>query len=260
MAPITTLIVSGPLCADTADCRLLASVLFGEELSVGDAGGLRIGVVRDTVSEDVTPEVREACEAAIETLRSETDGEVREIALPDLEAATLAAILIINSESMSGTTPARLNQLSPELSPIARGSLKYRSLLPSAATVQATRVRTMMRRRLAALFAEVDVIAWPTVPAPAPPLEAPMVELPSGTSTADQANVRGAALANLTGIPSISMPVGLSEEGLPIALQLQAGWGRDELLLDAAEALERANGRRWVESLPPSAKAQPTEV
>ena len=260
MAPVTTLIVSGPLCADAADCRLLGSVLYGEQLAGGDAAGLRIGVVRDPVSEDVTPEIAAACEEAIEALRAETGGEVREIELPDLEAATLAAILIINSESMGGVTPERLNHLDPELSPIARGTLKYRMVLPATATVQSSRVRTLMRRRLATLFEQVDLIAWPTVPAPAPPLEAPMVELPSGINTADQANVRGAALANLTGIPSISMPVGLSSEGLPLALQLQAAWGRDELLLDAAEALERANGRRWVESLPPMAVASPTEA
>ena len=260
MAPITTLIVSGPLCADAADCRLLGSVLFGEELAGGDAAGLRIGVVRDTVSEDVAPEVKTACEEAIEVLRAETGGTVTEISLPDLEAATLAAILIINSESMSGTRPEQLNRLDPELSPIARGTLKYRMLLPAAATTQAALLRTLMRRRLAAIFADVDVIAWPTIPAPAPPLDSPMVELPSGTHTADQANVRGAALANLTGIPSISMPVGLSDEGLPVALQLQGAWGRDELLLDATEALERANGRHWVEALPPLAAAEPTEV
>jgi aspartyl-tRNA(Asn)/glutamyl-tRNA(Gln) amidotransferase subunit A len=260
MAPVTTLIVSGPLCADAADCRLLGSVLFGEELAAGDAAGLRIGIVRDPVSEDVTPEVGKACEEAIAALEAETGGTVKEISLPELEAATLAAILIINSESMSGTRPEQLNQLDPELSPIARGTLKYRMLLPAAATAQATRVRTLMRRRLAALFEEVDVIAWPTIPAPAPPLDAPLVQLPSGTQTADQANVRGAALANLTGIPSISVPVGLSDEGLPLALQLQAAWGRDELLLDAAEALERANARRWVEALPPMAAAEPTEA
>jgi Asp-tRNA(Asn)/Glu-tRNA(Gln) amidotransferase A subunit family amidase len=260
MAAITTLIVSGPLCADAADCRLLGSALFGEELHAGDAAGLRIGVVRDTVSEDVTPEVGEACEAAIEALRAETDGEVREIELPDLEVATLAAILAINAESLTGVTPEQLNGLHPEISPINRGFMKYRMLLPAAAPVQAGRVRTLMRRRVAALFTEVDAIAWPTIPAVAPPLEAPLVELPSGTHTADQANVRGAALANLTGIPAISVPVGLGGEGLPIALQLQAAWGRDELLLDAAEALERANGRRWVESLPPLAQAEPTEA
>ncbi len=83
-------------------------------------------------------------------------------------------------------------------------------LIPAAAVVKSGLVRSAMRRRLAALFEHIDVLAWPTVPAVAPPLEAPMVELPSGTTTADQANVRGAGLANLTGIPSITTPVGLS--------------------------------------------------
>jgi Asp-tRNA(Asn)/Glu-tRNA(Gln) amidotransferase A subunit family amidase len=257
MDGISTTIVSGPLSADAADCRLLGSALFGEELPRSEAGGLRIGVIRDAVSEDVAPEVREACEAAIEALRSETGGEVREVELADLDAAALATVLIANVESLGNSTVERLNNLDPEISPINRGFLKYRMLLPAAAGVKSYGIRTLMRRRLADVFEQVDVLAWPTVPAVAPPLEAPLVELPSGTLTADQANVRGAGLANLTGIPAISVPVGLAAGELPIALQLQAAWGRDELLLDAAEALERANGRHWVEALPPLARAQP---
>ena len=55
MAPITTLIVSGPLCADAADCRLLGSVLFGEELQANTPTGLRIGRAscRERVCNDV---------------------------------------------------------------------------------------------------------------------------------------------------------------------------------------------------------------
>jgi Asp-tRNA(Asn)/Glu-tRNA(Gln) amidotransferase A subunit family amidase len=261
VAAVTETIVSGPICADAADCRLLGSALFGEELTTGDTAGLRIGVVRDAVSEDVAPEVHDACETAIEALRDETGGEIREIELAGLETATMAAVLIINAEMMNGVTPQRLNEIDPGLSPINRGFVKYRTLMPAAAIVQAKRIRTLVRHRLAALFEEVDVVAWPTLPAVAPPLEAPLVELPSGTLTADQANVRGGALANLTGIPGISVPVGLSSDGLPIGLQLQAAWRRDELLLDAAEALERANGRRWVEALSPLAQeAEPTGV
>ncbi len=260
MADVSTTIVSGPLCADAADARLLGGVLCGGELAAGDAQGMRIGLVRDNVSEDVTPDVRDACEAAIAALVAETGGELRQIELADVEPAALATVLIANTEGLAGVSPSRLNDLDPELSPIARGFLKYRMLLPAAASVKAQQVRTLMRRRLAAIFEDVDVIAWPTVPAPAPSLEAPLVELPSGTLTADQANVRGAGLANLTGIPAVSLPVGLSG-GLPVALQLQAAWGRDELLLDAAEALERANGRRWVEALPPLARqAETTEA
>jgi Asp-tRNA(Asn)/Glu-tRNA(Gln) amidotransferase A subunit family amidase len=187
----------------------------------------------------------------------QTDGEVLEVELPDLDAAALATVLIANTESLGEASPQRLNNLDPEISPINRGFLKYRMLLPAAASVKAYRIRTLMRRRIADLLGEVDVLAWPTVPAVAPPLETPLVELPSGTLTADQANVRGAGLANLTGIPAISVPVGLGAGELPIALQLQAAWGRDELLLDAAEMLERANGRRWVDSLPPLARTAP---
>lgn len=257
MADVSTTIVSGPLCADAADARLLASVLFGEPLAAAEPHGLRIGIVRNAVTDDVAPPVRDACEEAIRALAGETGGELVELELGDIEAAALATVLIANTEGLSGLSPQRLNRLDPGLSPIARGLLKYRMLLPAAAAVKAQAVRALMRRRVAAAFAAVDVIAWPTVPAVAPPLEAPLVELPSGTLTADQANVRGAGLANLTGIPSVSVPVGLSE-GLPIALQLQAAWGRDELLLGAAEALERANGRRWVDSLPPLARAAET--
>jgi len=254
MAAYSTTIVSGPLCLDAADCRLLGSVLCGEELAAGEAGGVRIGVIRDPVSEDVEPAVREACAQAIETLREATGGEIVEIELADLEASALAAVLIANTEGMNGLTPERLNHLDPELSPLGRGLLKYRMLLPAAASTKAAQVRALMRQRVAAVFERVDVIAWPTVPAVAPPLEAPLVELPSGTLTADLANVRSGALANLTGIPAISVPVGLSD-GLPIGLQLQAAWGRDELLLDAAEALERGNDRQAVEALPPPAQA-----
>ncbi|HEX6666063.1 MAG TPA: amidase [Solirubrobacterales bacterium] len=257
MAEVSTTIVSGPLCADAADSRLLASALFGEPLAAGGARGLRIGIVRDTVTDDVDPAVRDACEEAIRALAEETGGELVEVELADIEPAALATVLIANTEGLTGLTPQRLNGLDPELSPLGRGLLKYRMLLPAAASIKAHSVRTLMRRRVAAAFAEVDVIAWPTVPAVAPPLAAPLVELPSGTLTADAANVRGAGLANLTGIPSVSVPVGLSE-GLPIGLQLQAAWGEDELLLDAAEALERANGRRWVDSLPPLARAAET--
>jgi Asp-tRNA(Asn)/Glu-tRNA(Gln) amidotransferase A subunit family amidase len=259
MAEISTTIVSGALCTDAADCRALDSALFGEELTASEPKGLRIGVIGGEVSADVAPDVREACEAAIEELRLQTGGEVQEIELPELAAATLATVLIANSESLGGVTPKKLNELDPDLSPLGRGLLKYRVLVPAIATIKAGRVRTMARQALARIFEQVDVLACPTVPAVAPPLEAPVVELPSGWLTADEANVRAGALANLTGIPAISVPVG-SSEGLPIGLQLQTAWGRDELLLDAAEALERANGRRWVEATPPALGAEPLEA
>ena len=248
--PDTTTIVSGPLCADAADCRLLGRVLFGEELSAGDTDGLRIGIVPGAPWDDCQPEVRSACHAAIDALREATGGTVRDVGVEGLEHALIASILIGQTEELPAMSPSKINSLGEDVSLIARALMKYRLLVPAAAVARAGRVRNLVRRSLAKAFERVDVIAWPTVPAVAPPLDNPTVELPSGAYPADYANPRFGGLANLAGIPAISLPVGLGEAGMPVGLQLQAAWGRDELLLDAAEALERATDRRHVDALP----------
>jgi Asp-tRNA(Asn)/Glu-tRNA(Gln) amidotransferase A subunit family amidase len=257
--PNTETIVSGPLCRDAADCRLLASVLFGEQLPAGVwegarqrnpiNAGLRIGVPRDPYWSDCTEPVREACEAALESLRTAVGGELVEVELPDQELILPAALLVAQSEEAGRMTPANLNALSPDLGVINRGVLKLRAILPATLTARAFAARARIRRGVAALFETVDVLAWPTVPAVAPPLQDPSIELPSGPISADAANARQGVLANLTGLPGVSVPVGL-DGGLPIALQLLAAWGADALLLDAAEALERATDREFVELRP----------
>jgi aspartyl-tRNA(Asn)/glutamyl-tRNA(Gln) amidotransferase subunit A len=249
-AAATTTIVSGPLCADAADCRLLGRALFGEQLAAGEADGLRIGVARGAPWDDCQPEVKGACERAVEELLGATGGELREVEIEGLEHVLIASILIGQTEDLPAMTPAKLNAFGDDVSLVARALFKYRLLVPAAAVARSGRVRNLTRRSLARAFEQVDVIAWPTVPAVAPPLDNPTVELPSGRLQADAANARLGGLANLSGIPAISVPVGLGEAGMPIGLQLQAAWGRDELLLDAAEALERATERRHVESAP----------
>jgi Asp-tRNA(Asn)/Glu-tRNA(Gln) amidotransferase A subunit family amidase len=247
--PNTETIVSGPLCRDAADCRLLASALFGEELPASEPGPLRIGVVRDPYWVDCTDGVLEACESALEALRAAVGGELVEVELPDQDLILPASLMVAQSEEAGRLTPANLNALSPELSVINRGVLKLRALLPATLTARAFAARTRVRRGMAELFDSIDVLAWPTVPAVAPPLADPLVELPSGPSSADAANARQGVLANLTGIPGVNLPVGL-DGGLPIGLQLLAAWGADPMLLDAAEALERATDREFVELRP----------
>ena len=121
---------------------------------------------------------------------------------------------------------------------------------------QAARIRSLLRRELTSAFEQCDVLAWPTVPAPAPPIENPTVELPSGRAPADPGNLRQTGFGNLTGIPGISVPVGLHSSGLPMALQLQAPWGEEARLFDAAEHLEEATGREFVDAMPPVPAAQ----
>jgi Asp-tRNA(Asn)/Glu-tRNA(Gln) amidotransferase A subunit family amidase len=251
--PQTTTIVSGPLCRDAADCRLLGGVLFGEVLAGSEPSGLRIGVVPGELWEDCDPQVNAACTAAVEALRQAGDGTVAELDFEGREHVLIASILVGQTEELGEVTPARIAGLTDEASLVARALLRYRMLIPAAAMSKASRVRTLVRRSLAEAFEHVDLLAWPTVAAPAPLLDNPTVELPSGAYPADYVNPRQGGVANLAGVPAISVPVGRSSDGLPIALQLIAAWGRDELLIDAAEALERATDRVWVDAAPPLA-------
>lgn len=45
--------------------------------------------------------------------------------------------------------------------------------------------------------------------------------------------------ANMAGVGAVSVPVGMSREGLPLALQLMAPWGQDDALLAAAKWIEQ---------------------
>ena len=247
--PNTETIVSGPLCRDAADARLLASAMFEEDLEAGQPSNLRIGVIRDPYWSDSAPGVRESCEAALEALRGEADGELIEVEIPDQDLILPTAVLVAQAEEAAHLTPRNLNSLPEEVSVINRGVLKLRGLIPGTLTARAFLARAKARRNLAELFERIDVLAWPTVPAVAPPLTDPMIELPSGPTSADAGNARQGVLANLTGVPGVSVPVGL-DGGLPVGLQLLGAWGRDAMLLDAAEAIERATGREFVELRP----------
>jgi Asp-tRNA(Asn)/Glu-tRNA(Gln) amidotransferase A subunit family amidase len=246
----TTTIVSGPLTRDAADCRLLAGVLFGEVLASAAPSGLRIGVVPGELWEDCDPDVSEACHEAVVALREGTGGTVSGVDFGGREHVLIASILVGQTEELADMTPERVAGLGEDVSLVARALLRYRLLIPAVAISKALRVRTIVRRSLARAFERVDVLAWPTVAAPAPPLDNPTVEVPSGHYPADYLNPRQGGIANLTGLPAISVPVGRSSSGLPIGLQLLAPWGRDDLLLDAAEALERASDRAWVDAAP----------
>jgi aspartyl-tRNA(Asn)/glutamyl-tRNA(Gln) amidotransferase subunit A len=246
----TTTIVSGPMCRDAADCRLLGGVLFGDQLTAREPQGLRIGIVPGELWDDCDPEVNAACRQAAEALREASGGTITEVDFAGREHVLISSILVGSTEELADLTPKRIAGLGDDVSLVARALLRYRLLLPAAVISKSLRVRTLVRRSLAELFEQVDLLAWPTVPAPAPPLDNPTVILPSGAYPADYANPRHGGIANLAGVPGISVPVGLSSEGLPIGLQLLAAWGRDELLLDCAEALEQATGREWVNAAP----------
>ncbi len=113
-------------------------------------------------------------------------------------------------------------------------------------------------RGFGAFFEDWDIILTPVMALPTP-----RVGTKEYLTTSDNPSVRDwfanlwrifayTPLANLTGIPGISLPLGTQENGLPLGIQAQAKQGADGLLLQLAAQIERAIGGKWTDGrLPP---------
>jgi aspartyl-tRNA(Asn)/glutamyl-tRNA(Gln) amidotransferase subunit A len=245
----------GPLCRDTGDARLLAEALVGRPLEGSRAQRLRLGIV-PAFWENVDPELAELCQAAVDDLR-EAGMAVTEVQLEGIEHVRIATVIRLLLEDAAAVPPQTAREHEPDLSPVGRALTKYRSLIPAEALVRADAVRATLRRSLVDAGTHADVLVWPTVAAPAPAIEDTTVQLPSGPVPADYANVRMGGIANLTGAPALSAPVGLTRAGLPAGLHLMTQWRDPERLLDVAELLEQVTDRRHVDAAPPMAQKTP---
>lgn len=231
----------GPFARDAADTRLLADTLFGAAHPPGDGSRLRVGLVRDPFWDDLDPEVDRACRDAL----AATGWQLEDCELDGATYVRMATVIHLILDGAPEFGPEHL--IEGDL--VQSALVKYVSLLPAELMVRADRIRSMARRSAAKLFERYDVLAWPTVPAPSPPVGNPTVELPSGITSADRANVRQSGLNNLTGLPGISTPAGFSN-GLPLGLHLTAPWSEEARLLDAAEHVENSTSREFVDAVP----------
>ena len=110
----------------------------------------------------------------------------------------------------------------------------------------AQQTRTTFTQTLRDVFAKVDLIATPTTG-----LNAPLItpaHIPHGMSDLSSTFeiMRFAFAANLSGVPSISIPAGFSKSGMPIGFQLMARPWQEALLIEAAQVAEQ-----WRTMLPP---------
>jgi len=90
------------------------------------------------------------------------------------------------------------------------------------------------------VFNGIDALVMPTTPVPAPRIS-DLMEDPAKLRPAELVLLRNTRWVNVWGLPAISVPCGLSAEGLPIGLQIVGPPQRDSLVLRIAHAFE---GRR----------------
>jgi amidase len=136
------------------------------------------------------------------------------------------------------------------LTPLNRGLVESARMSSSADYARAVVQLQTVARRVVAFWQGVDVVVTPTLALPPVP-----VGWQSRVEGAVEQLLRGAAftpftaVANLTGLPAISLPLYWSSEGLPIGTQLIGPPAGEALLLRLSAQLEEA--RPWADRRPP---------
>src|SRR5699024_4400343 len=120
-------------------------------------------------------------------------------------------------------------------------------------------MRSIIRREFSADFEQVDLLVSPTTPTTAFPL-GERVDDPLAMYLTDVATIP----ANLAGVPGISVPSGLSDDGLPVGFQALAPVREDARLYRVGAVLERLldeqRGHRLLSDAPTLSAASVQEV
>ena len=233
--------------------------------------GLRVGVVPESFSEGVEPDVRDAIRAACDRL-VQLGAHVGEVTLPNAEYAFSAYYLLAPAECSSNLARydgVRYGHRADGASDVVevmmrtRGEgfgdeVKRRVILGTyslsagyyeAYYGQAQKVRTLVIRDYEAAFERFDVIVSPTSPTTAFRI-GERADDPVAMYLSDVFTIP----ADLAGVPSISVPCGTDRSGLPIGLQFTGKVLDEPTILRAAEAFEHDLG--WAAT--PSLLLQPS--
>ncbi len=258
----------GPMARNVEDVSSLFSVIAGPDArdatsidrpyshtpSSDGIAGLRIGVPAEFFGAGVDPGVAEKVRSAIDSL-ADLGAEIVECSMPSMAFALAAYYVTCTSEASSNLARFEGIRYGPDIESkrswhdayqehrrehfgkevrrrIMLGTFALSAGYYGKYYAKAQAARKSVGEDFARLFADVDVIAGPTMPTTAFAL---------GEKTADPLSMYLADIltvpANLAGVPAISVPCG-SVDGLPVGLQLIGRHCEEERIIDTAYAYE----------------------
>ena len=265
---------AGPLTRSVRDAALLLRAMASydpkdstsidrpvpdyEAALTGDIRGLKVGVPKEYRLDGMPQEIEDLWQRGIDWLKH-AGAEIVDISLPHTRYALPAYYIVAPAEASSNLARydgVRFGLRVPgetldEMYEATRGEgfgaeVKRRVLIGTyvlsagyydAYYNKARRVRSLILRDFTEAYERVGVILTPTAPFTAFAVGEKMDD-PIAMYLNDVFTVP----ANLSGLPGISVPAGLSDDGLPLGLQLLGRAFDEETVLRAAQVLEQAAG------------------
>lgn len=221
-----------------------------------DIKGLKIGVIKELLTDDVDEDVKNAVMAAVKVYEK-LGCEIKEVSLPLLKHSIGIYYIVATAEASSNLarfdgvkygyraknpenlmdmyTRTRQEGFGDEVKRrIMLGTYALSSGYYDAYYKKAQQMRRLVKEDFDKVFKEVDVLVSPTCPNTA---------FEMGSRNDDPIKMYltdvGTICANLIGAPAISIPAGFDKSGMPIGLHLIADCMKDNLLLQTAFNFER---------------------
>jgi aspartyl-tRNA(Asn)/glutamyl-tRNA(Gln) amidotransferase subunit A len=237
----TTLDSIGPLAPTVACCVTVFQVLAGERpraLTPPDLSGLRLGVPRKGMVEDLDVEVMQTFEATLQRF-SRRGAKVLEIEVPEFDEVAKANARGAISPPEAYAVHRDWIDRGGELDPRVRERILQGGSVLAADYIDLLRIRARLMRSFAREnYENIDVLVMPTVPRIAPPIE----NLEHNAEIFRRTNtlmLRNTSPTNFLDGCALTVPIHAPREA-PVGLMVVGFSGEDERVLSAGLALEAA--------------------
>ncbi len=247
--------VQGPMARNVRDLGLMLSVIAGfdasDPLSFDDDPGQfsgpleqdfknsRIAWTRDFNAYPVDAGIHHVCKAALDNLRAL--GCVVDEAYPDVTGAM--DVFQTQRAAAVRTLGNSLQSLYPDWRDHTKDTAVWnieKSFDLDFASFHASELeRTRITREFVKFFEDWDFLVLPTVQVPPFPADQEWVQEINGQQMSTYLDwMSSCCVISITDLPALSLPVGLSPEGLPVGLQIVGPPKSDLAVLKLAYALE----------------------
>ena len=245
---------AGPLARTVRDCARLTGVVAGldpldptsgdQEVPDYEAAletpikGLRIGFPVRHHWDDLAADVKARLEASLDVFR-QLGAQIVDVEPPDPRPLDALANTIILSEA-AAIHRRWLVERADDYTPLVRDRIRFGFAFPAARYVEALSLRSsQLNRYVDTVFSKVDVLHMPLLAQPVPTM-ASIEESLAGKPDLSFNLADNTRLFNYLGLPALTVPCGLGDDGLPVAFQLVGAPFTEGRLFNAGHAFQMA--------------------
>jgi len=226
-------VIAGSDLLDAASCQQ-PNVHLSDYLN-HNLSDIKLGIYTPWFSH-ADRDIVQQCQLAVEKLKG-LKASVREVEVEQLNLQRIAHAITITSEMRAAVDKLHREQRE-QFAPDTRLLLALSKLFTGTDYVKAQQIRTQTIRGFERIFLETDIIVTPMTAITAPRIKRPQEDDAETSLSTTTELMRYSFSSNLAGLPSLSLPAGYTDKGLPIGLQLIGKPWQEHQLLRVAKALE----------------------